>query len=29
MERILADTVQRCVAGDLPGCPVIDALSTA
>jgi MerR family mercuric resistance operon transcriptional regulator len=27
MERILADAVQRCAAGDLPGCPVIDALS--
>jgi MerR family mercuric resistance operon transcriptional regulator len=27
MERILADAVRRCAAGELPGCPIIDALS--
>lgn len=27
MERILADAVPRCAAGELPGCPIIDALS--
>ena len=27
MERILADAVRRCTAGELPGCPIIDALS--
>jgi MerR family transcriptional regulator, mercuric resistance operon regulatory protein len=27
MERVLADAVRRCAAGELPGCPVIDALS--
>jgi MerR family mercuric resistance operon transcriptional regulator len=27
MERILADAVRRCPAGELPGCPIIDALS--
>lgn len=29
MERVLADAVRRCVAGEAPGCPVIDALSAA
>jgi len=29
MERVLADAVARCDAGELSGCPVIDALSTA
>jgi len=27
MERVLADAVRRCDAGELSGCPVIDALS--
>jgi MerR family mercuric resistance operon transcriptional regulator len=27
MERVLADAVLRCNAGDEPGCPLIDALS--
>lgn len=27
MERILADAVRRCDAGELQGCPLIDALS--
>ena len=27
MERVLADAMQRCTSGELPGCPVIDALS--
>jgi MerR family transcriptional regulator, mercuric resistance operon regulatory protein len=27
MERILSDSVRRCAAGELPGCPIIDALS--
>ena len=27
MERILSDAVRRCVAGEPPGCPIIDALS--
>ena len=27
MERVLADAVRRCAAGELPGCPIIDALS--
>jgi MerR family mercuric resistance operon transcriptional regulator len=27
MERVLADAVQQCAAGGLPGCPIIDALS--
>jgi MerR family mercuric resistance operon transcriptional regulator len=27
MERVLADAVLRCDAGDEPGCPLIDALS--
>jgi MerR family mercuric resistance operon transcriptional regulator len=26
MERVLADAVRRCTAGELPGCPIIDAL---
>jgi MerR family transcriptional regulator, mercuric resistance operon regulatory protein len=29
MERVLADAVRRCTAGELPGCPIIDALSAA
>ena len=29
MERALADAVQRCDAGEAPGCPVLDALSEA
>ena len=29
MERILADAVRRCDAGEAPGCPVLDALSAA
>lgn len=27
MERILADAVQHCAIGDLPGCPIIDVIS--
>ena len=27
MEIVLANAVQRCDAGELPGCPIIDALS--
>ncbi|HVC52065.1 MAG TPA: helix-turn-helix domain-containing protein [Stellaceae bacterium] len=27
MERVLADTVRRCDAGEVPGCPLIDTLS--
>lgn len=27
MERVLAGAVQRCAPGELPGCPIIDALS--
>jgi MerR family mercuric resistance operon transcriptional regulator len=27
MERVLADSVRRCDAGEDPGCPLIDALS--
>jgi MerR family transcriptional regulator, mercuric resistance operon regulatory protein len=27
MERVLAEAVRRCDAGELPGCPVIEALS--
>jgi MerR family mercuric resistance operon transcriptional regulator len=27
MERVLADAVRRCDAGEPPGCPLIDALS--
>ena len=29
MERVLADAVRRCTAGELPGCPIIEALSAA
>jgi MerR family mercuric resistance operon transcriptional regulator len=29
MERILAEAVRRCNAGESPGCPVLDALSAA
>jgi MerR family mercuric resistance operon transcriptional regulator len=29
MERALADAVRLCAAGELPGCPLIDALSAA
>jgi hypothetical protein len=29
MERVLADAVKRCAAGELTGCPVIDAPSAA
>ena len=29
MERVLADTVRRCDAGEAAGCPLIDALSAA
>jgi MerR family transcriptional regulator, mercuric resistance operon regulatory protein len=29
MERVLADAVRRCDTGDVPGCPVLDALSAA
>jgi MerR family mercuric resistance operon transcriptional regulator len=29
MERVLSDAVQRCASGGMPGCPIIDALSTA
>ena len=29
MERVLADAVRRCDAGETPGCPVLDALSAA
>jgi MerR family mercuric resistance operon transcriptional regulator len=29
MERVLADAVRRCAAGELPGCPLIDTLSAA
>jgi MerR family transcriptional regulator, mercuric resistance operon regulatory protein len=29
LERVLADAVRRCAAGELPGCPIIDALSAA
>jgi MerR family mercuric resistance operon transcriptional regulator len=29
MERALADAVRRCDAGEMPGCPVLDALSEA
>ena len=29
MERVLADAVRRCAAGEVPGCPIIDALSAA
>jgi len=29
MEHVLADAVRRCAAGEVPGCPIIDALSAA
>lgn len=29
MERVLANAVQRCIAGEPPGCPIIDALSAS
>ena len=29
MERVLADVVRRCDAGEVPGCPLIDTLSRA
>ena len=29
MERVLADAVRCCVAGETAGCPIIDALSDA
>jgi hypothetical protein len=29
METVLADAVRRCAAGEMPGCPIIDALSAA
>jgi MerR family mercuric resistance operon transcriptional regulator len=29
MECVLRDAVQRCAAGEMPGCPIIDALSAA
>lgn len=29
MERVLADAVRRCAAGEVLGCPIIDALSVA
>jgi MerR family transcriptional regulator, mercuric resistance operon regulatory protein len=29
MERILAEAVRRCDAGELPGCPLIDVLSAS
>jgi MerR family transcriptional regulator, mercuric resistance operon regulatory protein len=29
MERVLADSVRRCDAGEVPGCPLIDSLSAA
>ena len=29
MERVLADAVERCDAGEAQGCPVLDALSAA
>jgi MerR family mercuric resistance operon transcriptional regulator len=29
MERVLADAVRRCDAGEVPGCRVLDALSAA
>jgi MerR family transcriptional regulator, mercuric resistance operon regulatory protein len=28
MERTLAEAVRRCDAGEVPGCPLIDALSS-
>jgi MerR family mercuric resistance operon transcriptional regulator len=29
MEHVLADAVRRCAAGEVPGCPIIEALSTS
>src|SRR6516164_1953974 len=29
MEGVLADAVRRCASGEVPGCPIIDALSAA
>jgi MerR family mercuric resistance operon transcriptional regulator len=29
MERVLADAVRRCNAGETPGCPLIDSLTAA
>jgi hypothetical protein len=29
MERVLADAVRRCSAGELPGCPIIDTIAVA
>ena len=29
MEGVLADAVRRCASGEVPGCPIIDALSVA
>jgi MerR family mercuric resistance operon transcriptional regulator len=29
MERVLSDAVRRCDAGEPPGCPLIDTLSSA
>jgi len=29
MERVLSDAVERCDAGEAPGCPVLDALAAA
>ena len=29
MEHVLADAVRRCAAGEVPGCPIIDALSAS
>lgn len=29
MEHILAEAMERCASGELPGCPIMDALSTA
>jgi MerR family mercuric resistance operon transcriptional regulator len=29
IERVLADAVRRCAAGEVPSCPIIDALSSS
>ena len=29
VEHVLADAVRRCASGEVPGCPIIDALSAA
>jgi MerR family transcriptional regulator, mercuric resistance operon regulatory protein len=29
MERVLADAVRRCSAGELPGCPIINTIAVA